>query len=108
MFENYDYYAKIIAHLINLLTTGMKNNIIVYFVNSILLSNLILYFLYNFKKIYNYNWLFCFIALVQIIPSLFYDNTDRYAYFSWFLITISNLLIFREYYFYYKSNYQQA
>jgi len=109
MFENYDYYLKIITHLKNLLTTGMKNNIIVYFVNSILLSNLILYFLYNFKKINNYNWFFCLISLLQITPSFFYDNTDRYAYFSWLLITISNILIIREYYFYYKkTSYQQV
>ena len=98
VFQNNDSYQKITAHLKNLLTTGRNNNIIVIIINSIFLLNLIIYYLFNCKKFYNYNVFFCLISLIQITPSLFYLNTNRYAYFSWLLITFSNLLISREYY----------
>ena len=96
VYQNNENYSKIIVHLKNLLTTG-NYNIIVYFINSIFLINLIVYYVLNFKKFNNYNVFICLISLMQITRSFFYINTNRYAYFSWLLITLSNLLIIREY-----------
>ena len=54
------------------------------------------------------NTLFCLIALTQISPLLFYDNISRYGYFSWLLITISNMIIFKEYFMIKKINNRQV
>ena len=103
VFKEFENLSIISNHLLNLLTTG-KNNIIVITINSFFLLNLFYFYLFNFKKINNYAVLFCFISIIQIMPSLFYINTNRYSYFLWFLITISNLLIFKHYYYKFRKS----
>tara|TARA_Y100001970_G_scaffold61036_1_gene77796 strand:+ start:18224 stop:20245 length:2022 start_codon:yes stop_codon:yes gene_type:complete len=87
---------KISNHLLNFLTTGMKNEI-VYIINSIFLFNLFIYFIINFYKFKYQSVFFCYLAILQITPSLFHANTGRYVHFSWMLITIANLFILKEY-----------
>ena len=112
MFQNKDSFDKILFHLQNLLTTGMNKNILVYVINSIFLINLVIYFIFKFKEILKMDLkistFFCLIALIQITPLLFYDNLQRYGFFSWLLITISNIIIFKEYYMIKKINNQQV
>ena len=112
MFQNKDNFNKIFLHLQNLLTTGINKNIIVYVINSIFLINLTIYIIIKLKDILKLNLkiniLFCLIALTQISPLLFYNNISRYGFFSWLLITISNIIIFREYYMIKKVNNQQV
>ena len=102
IFKSNEKIPKILNHLSNFLTTGMKN-ISVYFINSILLINILLYFFCNFYKKQSINLLFCYISIFQIIPSLFHTNVARYALFTWLLITLTNILIFKSYYIYFKK-----
>ena len=112
MFQNKDSFDKILFHLQNLLTTGMNKNILVYVINSIFLINLVIYIILKLREILKMDLkistLFCLIALIQISPLLFYDNYQRYGFFSWLLITISNIIIFKEYYIIKKINNQQV
>jgi len=112
MFQNKDVFNKIFLHLQNLLTTGMNKNIVVYVINTIFLINLIIYLIIKLNDILKLdlkiNILFCLIALTQISPLLFYNNISRYSFFSWLLITISNIIIFKEYYMIKKINNQQV
>ena len=112
MFENTANFNKILLHLQNLLTTGMNKNILVYIINSIFLINLTIFVIIKLKEILKLdlkiNTLFCLIALTQISPLLFYDNISRYGYFSWLLITISNMIIFKEYFMIKKINNRQV
>ena len=96
MFQNENYLQKIILHLKNLLTNGQRKTI-VYFINSLFLMNLVIFYFFNFKKIYNYTNFLCLLSIAQLTPLFFYDNTDRYGYFSWLLITFTNIFIINEY-----------
>ena len=96
LFYSFDNFNKIFEHFLNFLTIGMKNEI-VYIINSILLFNLLVYVLINLYNIKNFNVFFCYLAIIQITPSLFHSNTGRFVYFTWFLITVANLLIFKRY-----------
>ena len=101
VFNSDEIYQKFISQLKNLLSTG-QNNILVYAVNGIFLTNLFCYLVINRKSIIkldlNINLLMAFIALAQLLPLLFFNNTGRYGVFAWLLVTILNLITIRDYF----------
>ena len=97
-FQNDELRSKITNHLINWITTGEKNNLFPYIINSFLICNSIFFFFLMIKNKSKNMLLINFFALSQQSVMFFYNNTGRYAYFPWLLVLIVNLLIFKNYY----------
>jgi hypothetical protein len=97
-FSNKNTQLKITNHLLNLISTGERNNFFAYFINSIFLTNVILFNIFMNKYLNKRIVLISFFAISLLTVSLFYSNTGRYAYFPWFLIFISNILIIKQFF----------
>ena len=96
--NNDETKKEIINHLLNWITTGERDNLFPYIINTFLIINLLIFNLFMIKKFDQYIFLISFFALGQHSLLFFYNNTGRFAYFPWLLVLISNLLIFKNYY----------
>ena len=86
--------TSVVNHLKNFINTGI-NKKYVFLINFILLINLIIFFLFKINKFKIEEQIFLSSTIVQIFPSFFFINTGRFAIVVWFLIFISNLIIFK-------------
>ncbi len=85
---------NVISHVKSFLDTGIDKNYILV-INLILLLNLIFFLIIFFRKITFNDKAFIFATLLQILPSLFYINTGRFAIIIWFFILVSNLILIK-------------
>ena len=84
----------VVNHFKNFINTGIDKKH-VFIINLLLFINLIISFVVFFKKFSSEEKIFLSCTIFQICPSFFYINTGRFAIVIWFLILISNLIIFK-------------